>query len=415
MTTAALTALLVLEHTYKTAGHHLCRLVEENYYSRESIEFRQFVRWCPRAVDHQDFLLSKQANILRFNRRLSLIRTSHLAVYDPNENKIMWESQRLETGIRSRVIDAHLVIFQILQKSPAETAGFRVGDEISEINGKAQAGAQEAESTSGVFQILRAGKSLAIKVQAQVFTEDRAPSLIDLGNRRGLLRIPSFLAVFFDESDWRKIAMNLKNFRQIVIDIRGNPGGSFPAMLRVLSEFRCDQPTIGKVFVAHKNAAHHEVDFLDRLDVESQLAQLADAESVRLRGFKATSCFQGKVAVLIDAGSASVSEIFAQGLMARARTWIVGQPTSGQVVMAKWFPIPELGSDDYLVSIPIAGYLTADGQTLEDRGVEPKVMLNYDLKRELKGRNSWVEDALQILDQSGLSLHLSHYESSPSA
>ncbi len=102
-------------------------------------------------------------------------------------------------------------------------------------------------------------------------------------------------------------------------------------------------------------------------------------------------CYRGPVRVLVDAGTSSVAEIFAEALGARLKTGLYGQPTAGQVVMARWFPLPALGNESFVISIPIAGYKTASGAELEESGVHPTTYLYYDLRRSLEGRDSWLE------------------------
>jgi C-terminal processing protease CtpA/Prc len=71
----------------------------------------------------------------------------------------------------------------------------------------------------------------------------------------------------------------------------------------------------------------------------------------------------------------------------------MGQPTSGQVVMARWFHVDAFGAGDFSISIPIAGFAAADGSDLESNGLIPQVELHYDLEAALRGEDNWVSEA----------------------
>lgn len=401
---AALAAILIFDRIgdlYRSAALEVCDLVEANYYRSESPEARQFVKACRVAARRQPFLLSKTANLERLNYRLSMIRSSHLAVYSPSESKMMWENQGLDTGIRARMIDARLVIYHILPLSPASRSGMKAGDVLLALNDQALSSTFAVQNGSGVFRIQRGEKNeLRLAIRPEVVTEDLSPTLETLGNGRAILRIPSFLSNYFEREKWLPISRRIERLCSLVIDLRGNAGGSFPGMLRSLSPFICDGGdgrSIGAIYRDDRENSGKSVDLVDDLAAESQVRQLSAAPSVNLRGFRDYGCFDGFVTVLVDSGTSSVAEIFAEAFLSRPKSLVWGQPTAGQVVMAKWFPITAFGSEDYLISIPIAGYRTEAGRPLEERGVHPQAYLDYDLKRALAGRDSWLEDAVKSL------------------
>ena len=99
--------------------------------------------------------------------------------------------------------------------------------------------------------------------------------------------------------------------------------------------------------------------------------------------------------VLVDEGTSSVSEIFAQAMTNLPDTNIWGWPTAGQVVMARWFQVGSLGGGDYAMSIPIAGFRAENGEEIERIGVRPKRELQYDLAASLRGEDSWINEAIK--------------------
>ena len=92
----------------------------------------------------------------------------------------------------------------------------------------------------------------------------------------------------------------------------------------------------------------------------------------------------------IDSETASVSEVFAETLKELKGTPILGEASSGQVVMAIWYRLDALGPG-YSLSIPEAFYISPKGETIEGVGIWPKRLLNYRLNSEVQGKDSWLE------------------------
>ncbi len=381
--------------TENRATHEVCRLIRENYYKSGDEKVVEFLDQCDAETTGMSFTKAKA--IRNINRKLGAIRSSHLNVFSPSENRWLWEHEGSDTGIRARSIDGELVIISVLAKSPADLAGLKPGDAIVSVNGETPMTAQVAQSTAGHYKIARGKEFLEADLDLADLAEDLSPSLTGVSRDIGLLKIPSFLPQYFEQTQWEKIAKSLPLFRGLIIDLRDNAGGSFPAMLRALSPFRCDKPRIGELWRAPREKSQDKVEMRDELSAESQLSQLAETDAIVLKTFPDYGCFKGPVIVLTDDGTSSVSEIFTHALLKSPRARVWGTPTAGQVVMARWFPVGSLGGGDYAISIPIAGYRAGDGSALELEGISPQKELHYDLAKALRGEDSWIEEAVSAL------------------
>jgi carboxyl-terminal processing protease len=269
------------------------------------------------------------------------------------------------------------------------------GDVVLSIDGEEPSFPGDVEAAGGLYRLSRQGKIFEMKLVPEGLTENLEPKLraMDAGGGVGLLELPSFLPQYFDERAWRALASRLTSYTALVVDLRGNAGGSFPAMLRALSPFLCEQKQIGVVYQAPAGRKLREAALRDQLDTNSQLEQLEEADSLRLMTFDGYGCFRGPVVALIDGETASVAEIFAQALFARPRSRVWGQFSSGRVVMAEWFNVHGFGEPPSMLSVPIAGYVASDGVEIEGRGIEPERTLYYELQDALLGRDNWVESA----------------------
>ena len=79
--------------------------------------------------------------------------------------------------------------------------------------------------------------------------------------------------------------------------------------------------------------------------------------------------FKGKVALLVNRGSASASEIAAAALQESKRAVVIGRKTAGAVLTSQFVSV----GDGYSMQIPVGDYKTAKGVRLEGTGVTPEV------------------------------------------
>ena len=119
---------------------------------------------------------------------------------------------------------------------------------ILEINGKAIQNEEEARYQKGIYLIVRNGKPLQFKVMPKELFFDKRPVYFLVNKETGYLRIPSFMALSFKNENYIRKTMRATNeTSQLIIDIRGNTGGDFGAMLRALSFILCDFESIGVI------------------------------------------------------------------------------------------------------------------------------------------------------------------------
>lgn len=388
--TAFLGARFALSSAYRAAALEVCDLIETNYYRHSQPDVVAFLAKCREDAFEQTLLWSKQDNIKRLNDRLSTLGVSHLNLYRPEENRALWENRSLDNGLRARFVESDMIIHRVLKGSAAEAAGLRAGDVLETLNGQVVSSVWEAQTLAGHYGLKRGNRQFYVDLNPTEITEDMSPELRDLGGGQSLLRLPSFLPQYYEDSKWLPIADRLRGLRRLVIDLRENAGGSFPGMLRALSPFRCRDRWIGTLVGTGEGP---DEDLRDNLDTRSQLSQLGEAKRLILRAYADYGCFDGPVTVLIDDGTSSTAEIFAEAFFTRRQSRVWGQPSAGQVVMAQWFDVHGF-ADETALSIPIAGYVSSSGQQIENAGLAPEKQLYYELEVSRAGRDSWIEEAV---------------------
>jgi carboxyl-terminal processing protease len=106
--------------------------------------------------------------------------------------------------------------------------------------------------------------------------------------------------------------------------------------------------------------------------------------------------YTGPVAVLIDGGSGSATEIFAAGLQELRRAVIVGERSAGAVLPSDMVKLPTGAIFQYA----FADFRTPSGALIEGRGVAPDVEVKHTRASLLAGRDAQLEKAIMELQKS---------------
>jgi carboxyl-terminal processing protease len=156
----------------------------------------------------------------------------------------------------------------------------------------------------------------------------------------------------------------------LVIDLRGNPGG-IGGMAMGMAGFLTDKPDL-------KLGTMYLRDVTLNFIVNPRL-----------------EAFTGPVAILVDALSASTSEIFAEGLKDAGRARIFGTHTAAAALPSQFERLPNGDGFQYAV----ANYISAGGKPLEGLGVTPDVEVKLTRAALLAGHDPVVDAALDWIKQ----------------
>ncbi len=369
----------------------VCNLVAEKIYLPEA-QVRPWHRLCLQRSHLVKPWSSRLAVMRDIENLLQTLKVSHLELFAPKEAARIWTGVSEESGIESEFVDGELVIFKVHPGSAAEKAGLRYGDILVSLNGE-QPNPWQVRSTSGVFVYKRKGHTSSVNIKIAELNRADQVTLTDRGNKVWQIIVPSFRKDFFAEDPLREKWPQLQKASLLILDFRGNQGGSFVAGLRFVSDFVCGEKSIGQLtkdrpVIKTKKILPNDLDDL------VQLKQLDQAEAVELRTFPQKTCLQAPIKILIDAKTASVAEMVAQALKENARAEIVGTPSSGQLLVGVWYPLDELG-EGVQISIPEALFESSKGHRIEGQGVQLDRSLYYNLREMQSGKDSWVERVME--------------------
>ncbi len=155
-----------------------------------------------------------------------------------------------------------------------------------------------------------------------------------------------------DEGELEDHFKKLKNRKALILDLRGNGGGYVYTLERFSGYFFDSNLTIAEL--------------KGRKELKPQV--------VRSQKEKA---FKGQLVVLIDAGSASASEVFARLVQIQKRGIVIGDRSAGSVMQSRYHSL-RVGNYEGMtfgVDVTEADVIMTDGKSLEHVGVTPDELL----------------------------------------
>lgn len=247
--------------------------------------------------------------------------------------------------------DSSIKIVTIFENSPAEKAGFALGDIIIKVGDKDI----EGMDTDEVSKLIKGKVGTKVKITIK---RDNAEKEIKLtreaveipsvssevfeknGKKVGYIRIEVFAKNTATQFETHLTKMEKANVEGVILDVRGNSGG----YLSVVTEI----------------ASH----FLENNDVVYQLETRGVIKKIYAMSVEKSKL---KVAVLIDGGSASASEILASSLNENNDSLLVGVKTYGKGTVQKAHTL-ESGAT---IKYTIQSWLTAKGNKIDKVGIAP--------------------------------------------
>ncbi|MBN2561240.1 MAG: S41 family peptidase [Phycisphaerae bacterium] len=203
------------------------------------------------------------------------------------------------------------------------------------------------------------------------------PEAITLTEDQGIvtLQIAHFDGESYDEIDAAFAEISERNPRGLIIDLRGNPGGTYIAG-RVAAHL-VESPVDMGVFFGRRARARVLAGELDEFPVVTSISSIDEFNSLiqehgafRAKVEPVEPVYSGPVAVLVNRKVASACEPLVAGLQEAKRATIIGERTAGAMLSVARFEVGE----GWILWVPTLDYLTGMGVRLDGRGVVPDVV-----------------------------------------
>ena len=278
-------------------------------------------------------------------------------------------------GIEITMKEGILTIVSPIEGTPAYKKGLKAGDRIIAIEGNSTRGMTLMEAVKR----LRGKKGTKVTITIQ--RDDQKPfdvtivrdiikvksvsyRMEDPKAKIGYVRIRSFQERTSRQLDAALKDLEKQGVKALILDLRNNPGGLLSQAVGVSDRF------LGKgrlvVSIKGRNGSN-EVKFM------------AHEEH--------TFPFHPMI-VLVNAGSASASEIVAGALQDWHRAVIAGERTFGKGSVQTVYPL----SDGSALKLTTAAYYTPSGRSIQEQGIIPDVEIPSDLTEKGEGNRTVIRE-----------------------
>jgi carboxyl-terminal processing protease len=276
-----------------------------------------------------------------------------------NDMKVQTRGEFGGLGIEVSMENGLVKVVSPIDDTPAAHAGLKPGDLITHLDGTPVQGLTLPEAVDRMrgpvnsdinLTIRREGKEpFDVKLTRAIIKIQSVRSHVE-GSNIGYVRITSF-----NEQTDVGLASAMKTLKQqagnkligVVLDLRNNPGGLLDQAVAVSDAF------------------------LDKGEIVSTRGRRTD-DAQRYNAHPGTKLTTGlPVAVLINGGSASASEIVAGALQDHHRAILIGTRSFGKGSVQTIIPLAGHGA----MRLTTARYYTPSGRSIQAKGIDPDIVV----------------------------------------
>ncbi|QQW72469.1 S41 family peptidase [Helicobacter pylori] len=258
-------------------------------------------------------------------------------------------------GITVGMRDGVLTVIAPLEGTPAYKAGVKSGDNILKINNESTL----SMSIDDAINLMRGKPKTPIQI---TIVRKNEPKPLVFNIIRDIIKLPSvyvkkiektpYLYVRvsgFDKNVTKSVLDGLKanpKAKGIVLDLRGNPGGLLNQAVGLSNLF------IKEGILVSQKGKNKEENLEYKANGRAPYTNLP-------------------IAVLVNGGSASASEIVAGALQDHKRAIIIGEKTFGKGSVQMLLPV----NKDEAIKITTARYYLPSGRTIQAKGITPDIVI----------------------------------------
>lgn len=263
-----------------------------------------------------------------------------------------------------------ITIISPIEGSPAQKSGIKSGDVVVKVNGKSIESKtvdevikqiKGKENTTVNLTVERDGKEIDFDITRKTIVTKSVSSEVKEDNI-GYLRITSF-----DENTYKEFKENLSNLKEkeikgLVIDLRDNPGG----LLDVCVDIADDLIGEGTIVYTKDNSGKKEYYKSDKNELDIPMA------------------------VLINGGSASASEILTAALVDNNKAIAIGETSFGKGLVQSVKGL----KDGTGYKLTTAQYFTPNDNYINGKGITPKIQ-EKDKNKQLKLAIEYIQEEIK--------------------
>ena len=340
------------------------------------------------------------------DRMAGELKDSHTRVESPRRVELRRRDESVTLGFSFVPLEGRLAVTSVHPDSDAWWAGVRAGMALVRVGDEpAEAAYQRVLAEARLTSTERARHMMALRKlltgdlgTGMRLTFERADGTRIEGNftRRRVVSRPTAVHRVLPSgygyirlTQWTVGVMPavlegveaLKDSPGLVIDVRGNPGGSIHAVNALLSRFFEAKTDLGDVTTRTGRPVSILFGTVEIIKLKQEVEGRKDA-------------YKGPVVILTNAGSGSGSELFAGTMQAVGRATVVGEPSCGCLLGFLGYARIPGGAE---LAYSEVGFVMANGRKIEGTGVIPDRPVPLNLADLRAGRDRALEEAQSIL------------------
>ncbi|MFW5974837.1 MAG: S41 family peptidase [Bacteroidota bacterium] len=285
-------------------------------------------------------------------------------------------------GIQFQIYQDTILVVAPIPGGPSYEAGILAGDKIINIDGEKATG--KDIDNKFVQDHLRGKKGTEVEVDIKradrkdiiqyTIVRDEIPlNSVDAGymldEETGLIKVSRFSRTTVDEFDEYMKDLKKQGMQNLILDLRGNPGGYLQTAIDLADQFLDDGKTI--------------------VYTEGRVAPRRDFDATEQGSFQ-----NGKLIVLINEGSASASEIVSGAVQDYGRGLVVGRRSFGKGLVQRPFNLP----DSSVIRLTTARYHTPSGRCIQRPYADGADKYYDDLKERMEHQEHIHVDSISFPD-----------------
>ncbi len=336
------------------------------------------------------------------DRMAGELKDAHTRVESPRRVALRAREESVTLGFTFVPTEGKLAIASVNPDSDAWWAGVRPGMTLVKIGAEpAEVAYEKVKSETRLDSTERSRHSRALRRlitgepgTSESFTFERADGTrfdARLTRRRVVTRaaeshrvLPSGYG-YIRFNEWTFSATvraidgidSLKDTPGLVIDLRGNPGGSMHAVNLMLARFFPSRTELGRVVTRDGKPIALFMGTFQMIKLKQVVPGAPDA-------------YKGSVVILVNSGSASGSELFAGAMQAAGRAEVMGQPSCGCLLGFLGYARIPGGAE---LAYSEVGFVLGNGKRIEGEGVIPDRVVPLTLPDLQMNRDRALEEA----------------------
>lgn len=252
-------------------------------------------------------------------------------------------------GIEFAILEDSIMVLKSIKEGPANQAGIEAGDRIIAVDSTATCGTKITNDK--VFKLLRGASGS--KVMVKIFSPQKnalrtvqvvrgilpiysVEAALMLTSQTGYIKIERFAANTHQEFKEALQKLQQQQVKQLIVDLRNNPGGYLSAATAICDEFLSDK----KLLVYTEGRKQSRTEY--HAEIEGAFET-------------------GKVIILVDEGSASASEIVSGAIQDWDRGVILGRRSFGKGLVQESFEL----QDKSAIRLTVSRYYTPSGRCIQ--------------------------------------------------